>query len=91
MLDQFQPFIHDFIDNIVDVKVDGNCGYCAIAALLGMGEDSWSLVCNHLLKELGKWSNDYIKLFSGTDRFKELRRFLLVNGLSMECDLCFAF
>ncbi|KAH1198125.1 Protein FAR1-RELATED SEQUENCE 6 [Glycine max] len=27
MLDQFQPFIYDFIDNIVDVKADGNCGY----------------------------------------------------------------
>jgi len=41
MLDQFEPFIQDFIDNIVDVKVDGNCGYQSIAALLGMGEDSW--------------------------------------------------
>ncbi|KAH1205615.1 hypothetical protein GmHk_16G046280 [Glycine max] len=83
MLDQFQPFIHDFIDNIVDVKADDNCGYRAISTLLGMGENSWSLVRNHLLKELGKWSDDYIKLFGGTDRFKELRRSLLVDGLSM--------
>ena len=33
MLDQFQPFIHDFIDNIVDVKVDRlitivSCFFC---------------------------------------------------------------
>ncbi|XP_028228808.1 uncharacterized protein LOC114409517 [Glycine soja] len=83
MLDQFHLFIHDFIDNIVDVKADDNCGYRAIATLLGMGEDSWSLVCNHLLKELDKWSNDYIKLFGGTYRFEELRRSLLVDGLSM--------
>ena len=55
MLDQFHPCIHDFIENIVNVKADVNCGYCAIAALLDMGEDSWSLVCNHLLKELAKW------------------------------------
>ncbi|KAH1198782.1 hypothetical protein GmHk_18G052288 [Glycine max] len=40
MLDQFQPFIHDFIDNIVDVKADGNYGYRAVADLLGIGEDS---------------------------------------------------
>ncbi|KAH1243377.1 hypothetical protein GmHk_07G020468 [Glycine max] len=40
MLDQFQPFIHNFIDNIVDVGADGNCGYRAVASLLGMGEDS---------------------------------------------------
>ncbi|KAL5146501.1 hypothetical protein HKD37_06G016326 [Glycine soja] len=77
------PFIHDFIDNIVDVKADGNCGYRLIVAVLGMGEDSWSLMRKHLLKELGKWSNDYIKLFGGTNRFKELRRSLLVGGLSM--------
>ena len=89
-LDQFQSFIHDFIDNIVDVKVDGKCGYHSIAAVLGMGEDSWSLVRNHLLKELGKWSDDYIKLFSSTDRVEELRR-SLVDGLSMVCNICFAF
>ena len=54
MLDQFHPCIHDSIVNISDVKADGDCGYHAVAALLGMGEDSWSLVCNHLLKELPK-------------------------------------
>ncbi|KAH1241766.1 hypothetical protein GmHk_07G019265 [Glycine max] len=72
----------DFIDNIVDVKADSNCGYRSIVALLGTGEDSWSLVHNQLLKELGKWSDDYIYLFGGTDRFKELKRSLLVDGLS---------
>jgi len=39
ILDQFHPFIHDSIENIVDVKADGICGYHAAAALLGMGED----------------------------------------------------
>ena len=83
MLDQFHPCIHDSIENIVDVKADGNCGYRAIAALLGMGEDSWSLVRNHLLKELAKWSDEYINLLGGIDKFKELKRSLLVDGLSM--------
>ncbi|KAL5159390.1 hypothetical protein HKD37_15G043720 [Glycine soja] len=75
------PFMHDFIHNIVDVKAYGNCGYRSVADLLGMGEDSWSLVRNHLLKELGKFSEDYIKLFGGTKRFEELRMSLLVDGL----------
>ena len=66
MLDQFESFIQGFIDDIVDVKVDGKCGYQSIAGLLGMGEDSWSLVRHELMKELGKWSDDYIKLFGGT-------------------------
>ncbi|KAL5187188.1 hypothetical protein HKD37_05G012907 [Glycine soja] len=82
MLDQFQPFIHDFIDNIVDVEADGNCGYRSVADLLGMGEDSWSLVRTHLLIELGKFSEDYIKLFGGTNRFKDLRMSLHVDGLT---------
>ncbi|KAL2946836.1 hypothetical protein AAZX31_20G038500 [Glycine max] len=83
MLDQLHPLIHDFIENIMDVKADGNCGYRAISALLGMSEDSWSLVRNRLLKELSKWSDEYINLFGGTERFEELRRSLLVDGLSM--------
>ena len=56
VLDQFQPFIHNFIDNIVDVEADGNCGYRSVVGLLGMGEDSWSLVRTHLLIELGIFS-----------------------------------
>ena len=82
MLDQFHPGIHDFIENIVDVKVDGNCGYHAIVGLLGMGEDSWSLVHNHLLKELGQWSDEYIHLLGGMDRCEELKRSLLVDEIS---------
>ncbi|KAH1264991.1 Protein FAR1-RELATED SEQUENCE 5 [Glycine max] len=82
MLDQFQPFMHDFIYKIVDVKADGNCGYRSVAGLLGMGQDSWSVVHNHLLKELTKFSEDYIKLFGDTERFEELRMPLLVDGLT---------
>ena len=58
-----------------------NCGYHAIAMLLGMGEDSWSLVRNYLLKELAQWSDEYIHLVGGIYRYKELKRTLLVNGL----------
>ncbi|XP_006605186.1 uncharacterized protein [Glycine max] len=79
MLDQFHLYIHDSIENIVDVKADSDCGYCTIAALLGMSKDSWSLVRNHLLKELVKWSDEYINLFGGIDRFEELKRSLLVD------------
>ena len=40
MLDQIAPFMHGFIEDVVDVKVDGNCGYRSLAALLDMGEES---------------------------------------------------
>ena len=57
----------------MDIKANGNCGYRSIAALLGMGEESWPMVYNELIKELGKWSHDYINLFGGTERFEQLR------------------
>ena len=82
MLDQFHPCIQDSIENIIDVKADGNCGYRAIAALLGMGEESWSLVRNHLHKELTSWSKVYINLVGGIEKFEELKCSLLVDDLS---------
>ncbi|GFZ15589.1 hypothetical protein Acr_24g0017790 [Actinidia rufa] len=32
----------DFISHIVDVQADGHCGFRAIAAQIGYGEDSWA-------------------------------------------------
>ena len=52
-----------------------------IAALLGMGEESWSLVHNHLHKELTSWSEEYINLLGGIEKFEELKHSLLVDGL----------
>ncbi|KAH1203299.1 hypothetical protein GmHk_17G049575 [Glycine max] len=71
-----------FIRDVVNVKADGNCGYRSIAALLGMGEDSWPLVRNELIKELGRWSHEYMNLFGGTERFEQLKLSLLVDGFS---------
>ncbi|XP_006577632.1 uncharacterized protein [Glycine max] len=82
MLDQFLPFMHGFIEDVVDVKTDGNCGYRSVFALLGMGEECWAMMRNELIKELGKWSQDYIKIFGGTERYEQLRLSLHVDGLS---------
>ncbi|KAH1229380.1 hypothetical protein GmHk_10G029141 [Glycine max] len=37
---------------------------------------------NELIKELGKWLQDYIKIFGGTERYEQLRLSLHVDGLS---------
>jgi len=52
MLNEFHPCIQDSVENIIDVIVNDNYGYRAIATLLGMGEESWSLVNNHLHKQM---------------------------------------
>ena len=83
MLDQFHLCMQDSIENIIDVKADDNCGYRAIVALLGMGEELWSLVHTHLHKELTSWFEEYINLVGGIERFEELKCSLLVDELSM--------
>ncbi|XP_028208400.1 uncharacterized protein LOC114391614 [Glycine soja] len=73
----------DALHFVQNSNSDGNCDYRAIVALLGMGEESWSLVRNHLHKELISWSEEYINLVGGIERFEELKHSLLVDGLSM--------
>ncbi|XP_028220363.1 uncharacterized protein LOC114402006 [Glycine soja] len=82
MLDQFAPFMQGFIEDVVNVKANGNCEYRSVFALLGMGEESWVVMHNELIKELGKWLQDYIKIFGGRERFEQLRLSLHVDGLS---------
>jgi len=77
MLDQFHLICHPFIEEAVDVKVDGNCGYRSIVALLGMGEESWSLVRMNLFKELCVWHDEYAAILGGFDRVEELKNSLL--------------
>ncbi|XP_058742559.1 PKS-NRPS hybrid synthetase cheA-like [Vicia villosa] len=45
-------YIRPFIDDIVDVRDDGNCGFRAIASLHGYGTDGWSMVRRDLEKEI---------------------------------------
>ncbi|XP_052734136.1 uncharacterized protein LOC128196674 [Vigna angularis] len=82
MIDQFHSTTHPFIVDVVDVVADGHCGYRCIAALLGLGEDSWPVVRNELYKELSAWRDEYASLVRGYDRLEELRTSLLVQSLS---------
>ncbi|XP_027940216.1 uncharacterized protein LOC114194289 [Vigna unguiculata] len=50
-----------------------------IAALLGMGEESWPLIRHDLYKELSQWRDEYATLVGGYDRLEELRKSLLVR------------
>ena len=59
MLNHFHPIYHPYIVNVVDVVVDGHCGYKCIVALLGMGEESWPLIPHDLFKELSQWRDEY--------------------------------
>ncbi|XP_052736682.1 uncharacterized protein LOC128197877 [Vigna angularis] len=82
MIDQFHSITHPFIMDVVDVVADCHCGYRCIAASLGLGEDSWSVIRNDLYKELSQWRNEYASLVGGYDRLEEWRNSLLVQSQS---------
>ncbi|GFZ21224.1 hypothetical protein Acr_29g0003860 [Actinidia rufa] len=42
----------DFISHIVDVQADGHCGFRAIVAQIGYGEDNWAQVRMDLIEEI---------------------------------------
>ncbi|XP_073220799.1 uncharacterized protein [Cicer arietinum] len=44
--------IYKFIDDIIDMGEDGNCGYRAVAALFGMSENSWAFIRQECVVEL---------------------------------------
>ncbi|XP_038693779.1 uncharacterized protein LOC119991505 [Tripterygium wilfordii] len=48
-----------------DIKADGNCGFQAIARLLGIGKDAWISVWQNLIDELrALWCNVILHLLS---------------------------
>ncbi|XP_058742934.1 uncharacterized protein LOC131615792 [Vicia villosa] len=84
-LSQFPIFLHQYIDDIIDVRKDGNCGFRAIAALLGMGEQSWPLVREQLDVEVYQHHQLYSKVFH--DTISNVRSSLQVDSLGpQDCD-----
>ncbi|XP_027192409.2 uncharacterized protein [Cicer arietinum] len=64
--------IHKFIDDIIDVGDDGNCGYRAVAALLGMGENCWAFIRQQCVIELQEFMSHYELLFGGENYVRQL-------------------
>lgn len=60
-LSQFSIFMHDYIEDIVDVKTDENCDFLPIRELHGRDEESHSLVCMPLDGEIFQMYEDHLK------------------------------
>jgi alpha-glucosidase len=76
-LEQFPKSIHPYIVDIVDVEPDGNCGFRAIASLLGYTVDGWPIVRRELDNELRNNISLYEKLFG--EGLKVVRDSLLMS------------
>nr|XP_027189376.1 uncharacterized protein LOC105851939 [Cicer arietinum] len=79
---QFPTYIRPYIEDIVDVVADGNCGFRAIAALLGWTEESWALVRSQLDKEIGLHKDVYSNVFD--DNVESVRNSLKISKLGAQ-------
>jgi len=75
-IDYIPKFMVPFIEKVVDVIGDENCGFRAIAEFLGLTEESHIMVLRHLIQELKDHINDYVGVYVGDDRYK-----YILNGL----------
>lgn len=74
--------MHQYIDDIVDVGDDGNCGFWTIATLLGWGEESCPLIQAQLDTEIYQYYQLYSNLFY--DTVPEVRSALQVDGFGVQ-------
>ncbi|XP_028116456.1 uncharacterized protein LOC114314191 [Camellia sinensis] len=56
----FLPMLIPFIKLMKDVDGEENCGFRAIAGLLGLGENDWVQVRRDLLLELNNYRDEYV-------------------------------
>ncbi|XXG82350.1 hypothetical protein AAC387_Pa10g0321 [Persea americana] len=73
-----RPYIH----HVKDVNADSNCGFRAIARLMGLGEDSWQQVRKDLSRELVTHAKHYRQLHGSQQRVDEL---LHIISYQMDC------
>ncbi|CAL5336904.1 unnamed protein product [Camellia sinensis] len=73
---QFPEKLRPYIHHIKDVQADGNCGFRAIAGLIGLGEDDWQQVRRNLLTEMHSNVVYYAQLFGSQERVDELNSIL---------------
>ncbi|XP_058779128.1 uncharacterized protein LOC131653097 [Vicia villosa] len=71
-IDEMSLFMHKYIDNIVDVGGVGNCGYRAVAGLLGKGENNHTLVRRELIAELTSYRDIYGRLYENQEKFAKI-------------------
>ncbi|KAI5387086.1 hypothetical protein KIW84_073298 [Lathyrus oleraceus] len=81
---QFPNHIRSYIEDVVNVESDGNCGFRVIASLHGYGEDAWPMVRRELGLEIidKDRSTLYDKLFS--NRLSAVRESLMIESFGSQ-------
>ncbi|XP_061998453.1 uncharacterized protein LOC133715810 isoform X2 [Rosa rugosa] len=75
-IDSFPVGLMPYIDQVKDVCDDGNCGFRAVADLVGLGENAYLQVRNDLLTELSSYSAHYSELYGSAEKVRDLAQSL---------------
>jgi len=67
-ISQIPNIMRPFVEEIVNVKGDGNCGFWVMARHLGMDEKDHVLVRQALIHELRNHKSDYMPIYDTEDR-----------------------
>jgi len=62
--------LRPYIENIVNLKIDGNSGFQVIARHMGMDDENHILVHSALIHELKTDKSDYLPIFGSEERFE---------------------
>jgi len=77
-------FLQPYIENISNVKADGNCGFRCVAILLGKKEDQWPEIRKELMEEMERNKILYQNLYGVKDYERNLQ---VVNWKSGPCSV----
>ena len=76
-IESFPEGLRPYIRHIKDAAADGNCGFRAIAGLVGLTEDGWAQVMIDILDKLVAHEDQYKQLYGAESRVQELIKTLL--------------
>ena len=68
-----------FVEEIVNVKGDGQCGFWVVARHLEMDEEDHVLVRQALIQELRNHRSDYMPIYDTEERYNKI-----LNGLYLQ-------
>ncbi|XP_058742301.1 uncharacterized protein LOC131614765 [Vicia villosa] len=80
LIDEMSVFMHKYIDRIVNVAGDGNCGFWVVSALLGKGEDAHEVFHRDLIEELVNHKDSYMRVFGNENKFASVNKVLVSWG-----------
>ena len=65
-------FMREYVFDMREVTSDGNCGFRAIAEMMGLTEQNWYSVCQDMINELRQNFAQYMKVYQTDQRYQHV-------------------